>query len=272
METVFNGILFSRDRKRFDQIRESTAGFSELYVGRNIIQDDIFTVIENYAQDKKKPLEWLRFPIDDKELCACTFIRGGRIFVMLNSSLPMVKQIFAAAHELYHIRRFLEDDAPELATTGSILESKTIDIGTTEKEEMEANAFAGLLLAPLDNLEQQIRIYRIDKEKVGIEDILTLIDIFAIPYKAMVLRLLEESIISEYQAAKLISLSSEDIKERMRITGKARRWDMTPVGFEKLGSLLENMTINTKEEALPQSRLESDWKRLEAIKQQYGIE
>ena len=70
---------------------------------------------------------------------------------------------------------------------------------------------------------------------------------------------------------KLISISSEEIKERMRITGKAKRWEMTPVGFEKLGSLLENLTINTKEEALPQSRLDGDWDRLEAIKKQYGI-
>ena len=104
MDALYDGILFKRNNKRFNQIKAAASGFSDLYIGCNIIQDDIFTVIENYARIKDIPLEWLRFPIDDSELCACTFIRGGRIFVMLNSALPMAKQIFAAAHELYHIR------------------------------------------------------------------------------------------------------------------------------------------------------------------------
>ena len=73
----------------------------------------------------------------------------------------MSKQIFAAAHELYHIRCFLEEDIPELIKRGSILNSATIEAGTTEAEEMEANAFAGILLVPVDALEQQIRIYQI---------------------------------------------------------------------------------------------------------------
>ena len=98
MALLFDSILYKKDSKRFEQIREIAAGFSSYYIGQNIIQDDIFTVIENYARTKEMPLEWLRFPIRDPELCACTFIRSGRIFVMLNSGIPMSKQIFAAAH------------------------------------------------------------------------------------------------------------------------------------------------------------------------------
>ena len=49
------------------------------------------------------PFDMLRYPIEDTDLCACTFIRKGRMFVMINSALPLSKQIFAAAHELYHI-------------------------------------------------------------------------------------------------------------------------------------------------------------------------
>ena len=46
---------------------------------------------------------------------------------------------------------------------------------------------------------------------------------------------------------------------------------MIPSGYEKFGSLLENLTINTEQEVLPKSRLESDWKELDRIKQLYGI-
>ena len=272
MNVLYDGILYKRNKKRFNQIRVSAAGFSELYIGRNIIQDDIFTVIENYAKIKEIPLEWLRFPIEDPALCACTFVRGGRIFVMLNSDLPMAKQIFAAAHELYHIRCYLEENDPELAVSGSILESKTIDTGTSEEEAMEANAFAGLILVPTYDLEQQIRIYQIDKETITTDSILTLTEIFAVPYKAMVLRLLEECVITDEKATELICIPADVVKERMRITGKAKRWDMNPAGYEKLGSLLENLTYNTDTEALPQSRLDGDWANLWQVMKKYGIE
>lgn len=272
MVSLFDGILFKRDPERFEQIREIAAGFSSIYIGQNIIQDNIFTVIENYTKTKEKPLEWLRFPINDQELCACTFVRSGRIFVMLNSGIPMSKQIFAAAHELYHVRCFLEEDNPELARSGSILNATTIEKGTTEKEEMEANAFAGLLLVPVDALEQQIRIYQIDKSAIEMDDILTLMDIFAVPYKAMVLRLLEEQLISDARARAMLDIPLEEIRKRMAITDKAKRWDMIPSGYGKFGSLLENLTANTEQEALPKSRLESDWKKLESLKKAYGIE
>jgi Zn-dependent peptidase ImmA (M78 family) len=191
---------------------------------------------------------------------------------VLNTIIPISKQIFAAAHELYHIRCFLEENDPELARSGSILESHTIDAGTTEEEEMEANAFAGVLLASVDDLNQQMRIFRIEKSDIGIDDILTLMDIFAIPYKAMVLRLMEESIISIDKAKALLGISAADVKKRQLITGKAKRWMIVPKGNEKLGSIVENISINTYEENLPESRLKSDWDRVETIKKRYGIE
>lgn len=272
MALIVDRILYKKNPKMFEQIRKIAASFSSCYVGLNIIQDDIFSVIENYARTKERPLEWLRFPIDDKELCACTFIRGGRIFVMLNSGISFSKQIFAAAHELYHIRCFLEDNDTELIRNGSILNSSTIETGTTEGEEMEANAFAGILLVPADALEQQIRIYQINKASIEIDSILVLMDIFAVPYKAMVLRLLEEGIISDIRAKELLNIPFTEIQNRMRITDKAKRWDMVPLGNEKFGSLLENLTINTEQESLPLSRLEKDWHKLGEIRKMYGIE
>ena len=267
-----DGILFNKDRKRFDHIKDVAAAFTARFVGNNIIQDDIFAVIENYAGAKEMPLEWIRIPIEDDELCACTFIRCGRIFVMLNTGIPLSKQIFAAAHELYHIRCYLEENDSDLERAGSILDAKTIDEGTTLNEEMEANAFAGLLLAPGEGLEQQIKIFRIDRSDIGVDDVLTLMDIFAIPYKAMVLRLMEEQIITGEKAGNLIAVSSEGIKERIMIAGKAKRWSLIPKGNESLGSITENIVINAEEENVPESRLKSDLDRLNTIKKRFGIE
>lgn len=58
----------------------------------------------------------------------------------------------------------------------------------------------------------------------------------------------------------------------MQITGKAKRWDVVPAGYGEFGSLLENLTVNIEREALPKSRLESDWKKLDRIKKLYKIE
>lgn len=266
------GILFNKDRKRFDHIKDVAAAFSTRFVGNNIIQDDIYAVVENYAGAKEMPLEWIRIPIEDAELCACTFIRSRRIFVMLNTNIPLSKQIFAAAHELYHIRCYLEENDSELERTGSILDSRTIDDGTTLEEEMEANAFAGVLLASADGLEQQIKIYRIDRSEMGIDDVLKLMDIFAIPYKAMVFRLMEEQIISEENARTLLEVSSDDIKNRVIVLGKAKRWSLIPKGNETLGSITENIVINSDDENVPESRLKRDINKLNVIKKRYGIE
>lgn len=265
-------ILFNKNRKRFEHIKDVTSAFTTRFVGNNIIQDDIFTVIENYANTKEMPLEWIRIPIEDNELCACTFIRCGRIFVMLNTDIPLAKQIFAAAHELYHIRCYLEENDSELERAGSILDSRTIDDGTTLVEEMEANAFAGLLLASGNGLEQQIKIFRIDRADIGIDDVLTLMDIFAIPYKAMVLRLMEEQIISEEKGRNLLALSAGEVKNRVRVTGKAKRWFLIPKGNETLGSITENIAINSDDENVPEDKLKRDIDKLNDIKKRYGIE
>ena len=271
MNSFLEGILYKVNPNRFDQIRRTATGFSSNYVGSNIIQDDIFSLIENYARAKEMPLEWIRLPIDDQELCACTFIRGGRIFVMINTKLPYSKQIFAAAHELYHIWCYLEDNDTELIRSGSVLDARTIDAGTTEAEEMEANAFAGALLVPLDSLNQQMRIYRINSSDPGVDEILTLMDIFAVPYKAMVLRLVEENKISDEKAIDLLNISAEHIQKRISVTGKSKRWSLAPVGTEKLGSIIENLSDNIEAERLPDERLKSDGLKLEKITERYGI-
>lgn len=271
MNSFLNGILYSVDPDRFYQISTAANSFAVNYVGNNIIQDDIFSLIENYTKAKEMPLEWIRIPIDDQDLCACTFIRCGRIFIMINTKLPYSKQIFAAAHELYHIWCYLENDDTELIRSGSILDAHTIDTGTTEAEEMEANAFAGTLLVSSDSLNQQIRIYQINSLDPGVDEILTLMDIFAIPYKAMVLRLFEEKKISDEKASDLLNISGEYIQKRIDITGKTKRWSFAPVGTERLGSIIENLSENTENERLPDSRLNSDKFKLEKIMKRYGI-
>ncbi|MFI3214683.1 MAG: hypothetical protein R3Y24_15305, partial [Eubacteriales bacterium] len=110
MYKVLENSLFKIDNKKYKKISECVTSFNALYNKNNIMQDDIFSILENYVLRNDMPFDLLRYPIEDKELCACTFIRKGHMFVMVNSKLPVSKQIFATAHELYHIYCYFQEN------------------------------------------------------------------------------------------------------------------------------------------------------------------
>ncbi len=265
---VLDNSLFKKDRKKYAKISECVTSFNSLYNKNNIIQDDIFNILENYAARHDMPFDLLRYPIADVELCACTFIRQGRMFVMVNSALPISKQIFAAAHELYHIYCYFEKNDPVLLQSGSILESDVIDDEAKEIEDMEANAFAALLLAPKERLEEQSDVYNLSYKNISVQVVLKIMDIFAIPYKAAVLRLFEEDKIDIKTAKKLLQTDEAEISKQIRLTGKAARWQEMSKNLIRFGSLSEQMYNVEQQEAARYERLESDKARLNKIMQE----
>lgn len=262
---VLDNSLFIKDRKRYTKVKECVTGFNAIYNKNNIIQNDIFNIMENYAARHHMPFELLRYPIADSELCACTFIRRGRMFVMVNSALPLSKQIFAAAHELYHIYCFFEDNDSALLQSGSILESDVIDDEAKETEDMEANAFAALLLAPKERLDEQTDVYNLSYKNTSLSVILRIMDIFAIPFKAAVLRLFEEEKIDIKTVKRLLMTEETEINRQIRLTGKAARWQEISSNFIRFGSLEEQMYSVEQLGAARDERLESDKIRLAQI-------
>lgn len=265
MRKVLDNSLFIKDRKKYKRINEYVTCFNALYNKNNIIQDDIFNVLENYVARHDMPFDLLRYPVADDELCACTFIRQGHMFVMINSALPLSKQIFAAAHELYHIYCYLEEKDSVLLQSGSILESDVIDDEAKELEDMEANAFAALLLAPGERIEEQTDVYNLSFKNISVQVILKIMDIFAIPYKAAVLRLFEEEKIDIKTAKKLLEEDETEISRQMELTGKAARWQEVPKNLIRFGSLSEQMYELEQWEVVRDERLESDKDRLNEI-------
>lgn len=262
---VLENSLFIKDKKKYKTIRECVTRFNSLYNKNNIIQDDIFNVLENYVSRHEMPFDLLRYPIADKELCACTFIRKGHLFVMVNSDLPLSKQIFAVAHELYHIYCYLEENDPVLAQSGSILESDVLDDAAKEVEDMEANAFAALLLAPKERLEEQTDVYNLSYKNISTQTVLRIMDIFAIPYKAAVLRLFEEDKINIKTAKKLLQIDEAEINRQIDLTGKAARWQIVTRNLIRFGRLAEQIYDVEQLEAVRDERLESDKTRLNEI-------
>lgn len=256
--------LYLVDRAKYDQIRQRANAFNSNYTGSNIIQDDIFHIIENYVLQHGMQLEFFRYPLGDADFCACTFIRSGRVFVVINSAMTLSKQIFAAAHEFYHLYNYFEEYDPTYQQHGSILDSATIGEETTKLEDMEANAFAGLILAPTRSIQEQMGIYQIHRESITPKDILMLMEIYAIPYKAMVLRLFEDEIINEEKARDLFLIPEKEILSQSTLTGRAKRWQRIDKDIS-FGSLKENMERVSKVDAVDEEQIKQDSARIQKI-------
>ena len=257
--------LYVIDRAKYELIRQRANAFNSNYTGSNIIQDDIFHIIENYVLQHDMRLEIFRYPLGDANFCACTFMRSGRVFVVINSAMTVSKQIFAAAHEFYHLYNYFEEYDPAYQQHGSILDAATIDEETTKLEDMEANSFTGLILAPSISIQEQMGIYRIPRETVGLNEILMLMEIYAIPYKATVLRLFEDSIISEEKARELFQITDNEVFKQSELSGRAKRWQRIDRDIV-FGSLNENMEKVSRLDAVDEGRLNHDSDRIKEIK------
>lgn len=271
MESILKNILYGKHNRLFKQLEDKSKEFLAVYCGNVIIRDNIFSVIKNYGRKREMDIEILRYPFRDEELWAFTFLKKGTIFVCINSELAMDKQIFAAAHELYHIHCFADDEDENIIRNGSILDADTAgDLGKTI-EDLEANAFAGLLLMPEQLLTEQISIYGIEREKIELDSILLLMETFALPYKATVLRLWECRFISKEVANALLVISKQQIQDRISLTGKAKRWQLDGRGQETFGSLLENFDYNVNHDRLLSSRKSEDEEYLSMLKEEYKL-
>ena len=225
MSKILDNCLFEKDSHRYDKIKELAKTFSKSYIGNNIPCDHIFSIIDTYCKRNGFDVQIFRFPIEDEKIWALTSIKKGCIFVTINTSLELNKQIFAAAHELYHIYCYIDGDDDELVN-GSILIAENASDIDVSMEEREANAFAALILAPLKQVEQQKKIADVDAESIAKLIILVIyfMDCFALPYKAMVIKLWECKIIQKEQADSLL-LEEKNVENFIRTReGMGSRW------------------------------------------------
>ena len=269
MGDIFFESLFYKQKKQFEKINDLSKAFSVNYCGNTIIRESIFGIVSNYARKREIALEILRYPFKDDELWAFTFVKKGTIFLCVNTELPICKQIFATAHELYHIHCYTEDINTSTITSGSLLYSKTFDEAAASQEDLEANAFAGVLLMPDASVIEQFKMFGISKDNMGIDDVLTLMDLFALPYKAVVLRLAEIGIITEEKARSLYYKDNESIADRIKLTGKAEQWQLSSSNLLRYGTLLDNMTFNSEHELLVDGREEADKAYLEKLGKEF---
>lgn len=269
MEDIFSESLYFKQEKNFEKINDLTKAFAANYCGNTIIRDSIFSIVLNYARKRDLQIQMLRYPFKDNELWAFTFIKKGIIFLCVNTDLPMCKQIFAVGHELYHIHCYAENIDKNTIESGSLLNSKIFDDKIASQEDLEANAFSGLLLMPDVSLIEQSKIFGISKNNIGIDEIITLMDLFALPYKAVLLRLVECGVISKEKGRKLSQVDNASIVKKIELKGKAVQWQQNSSHLVQYGNLIENMIYNSEQDYLVDSREQSDKEYLKEIEKRF---
>lgn len=175
-----------------------------------IIRDDIFSILE-------KNCKVFYYPINDDDICAFIVKRGVNFFIFINTHIPLEKQVFAAAHELYHLWH--------THSAWEVLKSLTLDkqIDNTEsitKEENKANRFAAEFLVPESLLITELLHHDIRRNKIDIKDIIELMDVFLVPYKTIVRRLYEVDYLENEQCNEFLQLPDRDEDKEVRLWQK----------------------------------------------------
>lgn len=268
MNKLIENCLFLKDIDRFNTLRTKALDFRSAYIGDSIVRDSIFDVIQNYVKSKNCEIKLLKFPIEDAELWAFTCLKDGIIFVTINTALPFNNQIFAAAHELYHIYKYIEDSQNEYIEKGSILTRKDFDEEDVSEEDREANAFAALILAPKEQIEQQVKITGRNFTDSDLYDLIHFMDYFAMPYKAMVLKLFECGRYNEEQADILLESGSRKTVEEAYVHDCGTRW-LEPTYENNLASLKALVELNRDSNNITESRAEEDLNFLKALEEKF---
>ncbi len=166
----------------------------------DIIGSQIFSILGLYARV-------IYYPLGKDAPWGFTRISGSKNdallekpFVAINTSIPVPCQVFAAAHELYHIWYEHNPD---------VLPSDLLDEDNKEINEKKANRFAAEFLVDEMMLRQEIHTYGI--KKYDIKSVLHLADLFTVPYRAIVKRLFETGFIKAEEKDILLSESDESI-------------------------------------------------------------
>lgn len=189
--------------------RQALAKLAECRKTHDVIGTQIFSILGLHARV-------FYYPLGKLAPWGITYIRGTdsdvpseKPFVAINTSIPIDAQVFAAAHELYHIWR---DKKAEAIPVSILVE--TDEHGTQlDVSELKANRFAAEFLVDENMLRQEMRIYGITPHKINVKDILQLASLFTVPYKTMVKRLHEIEAITQDECEQHLAKTENSIEQ-----------------------------------------------------------
>ncbi len=198
-----------------------------------IIKEEIFKILEMNSKT-------LYYPTKDDDICGAVYKSKKYKISYINTYIPLEKQVFAAAHELYHI--FYSDVNNNEIISSNILD-ESLSINRINKEDLKANRFAAEILVPKEVLRNELDIRDVKENSIDIRDIIELMDIFLVPYKTIIRRLYEVEYINKEKCIEL--LKQEDRSEENGIMLWQKRLGLCKRNNErtneiKLDKLIDN--------------------------------
>jgi len=213
--------LTDSDVKRI--VTDANVKLDEHFKRNDIIGRQVFKLLELNSRV-------LYYPLADDDVWGFIEYIDDKLFVCINTSIPYEKQIFAAAHELYHIW-FDGENAQEVILSSNL---ESADIESIELNEQKANRFAAEFLAETDLLKQEMSRYKISEKNISVKEILQLCDVFTLPYKTIVKRMHEINAIDVDRLNILLATPPEEIEKWKTILGVT-----TPINQDYI--LLDNL-------------------------------
>lgn len=189
--------------------RQARAKLGECKKTQEIVGQQVFSILGLYARA-------LYYPLGKTGPWGITYINNSqnvvhldKPFVAVNTSIPIDAQVFAAAHELYHIWY----DKKQEMLFPSILDETDEQGKQKNISELKADRFAAEFLVDEDLLFSEMKLYSLKPGKITLKDILMLTHLFTVPYKAMVKRLWETKAINQKERNDYLSINEKTIDQ-----------------------------------------------------------
>lgn len=160
----------------------------------------IFSYIENIFDSFI-----LLYPLKTKKIAGFTRKQGDIIQIFVNTSFDLSFQVFAAAHELYHLVDLKEKSIDKFIVCNDQDISESIDDISSSSEEIKANYFAAAFLMPKDVIKSRFNNLK-SKKHSEVDIVLKIMELqyeYEIPYKTILRRLKELDIIGNKEFKKL---------------------------------------------------------------------
>ena len=239
MSIKVSDCLFAKDIKTFREIEaKANMTLMSMPVFR-LIGSNLKVFIKNYAEKNSIHLKILYLPFNDNQVWGLFYQKKGIYFIVINSQISINKQNVALAHEFYHFISAFEEDK---ISAMDILKESSLNQQFND-EDRKANAFSSCLLMPLDIISTIL-----PKKPISLEDTIVqvkaLMDIFLVPYKTAVIRLLEIDRLTLEQADYYIKSIAAKIRNKLEENNtiyKNIRWEhpiSSHIDIDDLGDLI----------------------------------
>ncbi|GEK33106.1 ImmA/IrrE family metallo-endopeptidase [Kurthia sibirica] len=204
--------------------------------------------IKRYLENKAN---LIMFPSDDLEYGGLVTYKHGRFYIHINTNQPKTYENFIWAHEFYHF--YFE--SKEIMNS----EVKTFADGSFPSEEERcANLFSAELLINKHVLQETFNdISNTFKEDTLSNRVVRLIESFKLPYKCIVIKLVQDGLISLDEAEEII-----DYDYRNNLPGDFDHSLLTSsrsVSFDSVARLLNDDVVKENLSSSDLEKIESNY-------------